>query len=154
MEDFTRYGAAWHPLRTPVGVLRARASRLGSTLQADVGDVDALASAIGADLWMVALSADSLSNPARYGTPAVRALAAVLARSAGIPRVSADSIVVNQWATDEMLLRCEHYVAHIGRYDLSVAEVLGRVVADLWQGSADRRIQSAVAALLSVSSEA
>jgi hypothetical protein len=147
MSSITKFGAPWRPPRAASNVLRARASRFGLTLCGPLDDVEALASAVGADLWMTALSARTLDNPSRYGTPGVIALSAVLSRASGTPRpliqAPSDSLL---WAPDDVVLRLDTYLDVIYSLNMSPESVLTKVSSDLSYGSSDHRLATAATA--------
>lgn len=148
MSSVTKFGAPWRPPRAAANVLRARASRFGLTLCKSLDDTESIVSAIGADLWMTALSARTLDNPSRYGTPAVVALSAVLSRSAGTPRpmlqVPSDSLL---WAPDEVVIQCDVYLDVIYSLNMSPEDILTRVSSDLTYGASDHRLATAATAV-------
>jgi hypothetical protein len=96
---------------------------------------------------MTALSARTLDNPSRYGTPGVIALSAVLSRASGTPRpliqAPSDSLL---WAPDDVVLRLDTYLDVIYSLDMSPESVLTKVSSDLSYGSSDHRLATAATA--------
>lgn len=142
----TRFGAPWFPPRAAAAVLRARSLRYSIANLTEVSDENAAASVIGADMWMLATRANTLDNPMRYGTPAVLALTASLARSAGWPRQAPASMLSTAWPTDEMLIAAESYEQWLIELDLPVGLVFSLAIEDLEHGSSDTRLAQAIQA--------
>lgn len=142
----TRFGAPWFPARAAAAVLRARSLRYSISNLTEVSDEDAAASVIGTDMWMLATRANTLDNPMRYGTAAVLALTASLARSAGWPRQAPASTLSTAWPTDEMLIAAESYEQWLIELDLPVGLVFSLAIEDLEHGSSDPRLAQAIQA--------
>jgi hypothetical protein len=143
----TRFGAPWSAPRTAVAVLRARAQRFGDSRLTGVSEIDAAAAVVGVDMWMLAVGATSLDNPARYGTSAVLALSALLARAAGWAKSPTQTLAPQGWPTDSMLSAAEDYEEWVASVDLPLTQVFARSVADLERGAADPRLARAAQAL-------
>lgn len=143
----TRFGAPWSTPRVAAAVLRARAQRFGDSRLTGVSDIDAAASVIGVDMWMLAVGATSLDTPARYGTSAVLALSALLARAAGWAKSPMSALSPQGWPTDAMLTAAEDYEEWVASVDLPLAQVFASAVADLERGAADPRLARAAQAL-------
>lgn len=144
----TRFGSPWSPLRATVAVLRARATRYGYPLGIGVDDIDAAAAVVATDMWMAVLKATSLENPARYGTPAVRSLAAAIARAAGFPQrpeVLPHNAV--SWPTDEILKTVDEYMIWVESLGLPREAVFLKAAGDLSHGSLDTRLLGAAQVL-------
>lgn len=128
-------------------MLRARASRYSGMALSEVSDMDAAAAVIGVDMWMLAVGARTLDNPARFGTPAVMALSASLARAAGWPRKIPSAPLSPSWPTDEQLVAADQYEVWLAETNLPVGLVLSLSLSDLSHGATDPRLAAAVEAL-------
>jgi hypothetical protein len=148
----TAFGSSRRSPIAAAALLRATAAAAGAGLR-DASDVDLVAATIAAECWMSALNAKSLAQPVRYGTPAVAALAALLARAAGIAEVQeCPALAAAEQDVDKI-----RQVEMLGGWAVQLLgveapEVLRRAAADLSAGSLDFRLE-AMAGLLIIVAE-
>lgn len=126
--ELTRFGALWAPPEVACRPLRALAARHGVSL-APVTDVDAAAAVLAVDAWMLLVGASRLSDPYRYGEPAVRVLSAALSRAAGaapacVSEVQVEGVRLTSHPTD-----LERHVRMLP--DRDRGEVVRRAASDL-----------------------
>jgi hypothetical protein len=145
--SITAFGSSRHSPIAAAALLRATAAAAGARLH-DASTVDLVAATIAAECWMSALNAKNLTQPVRHGTAAVAALAALLARAAGIAEVQDCPAL----AGAEQDVKMIHQVENLAKWATTVvgvdaSEVLRRAAADLSAGSNDSRLE-AMAGLL------
>lgn len=147
----TSFGSLWLPANRAVSALRAHALRHGAELRPAPLPVTAPA-VIAADLWMRALGADTLTTPARFGSPAVAALSAILARAAGHPEHQ-PAQVAPATCPEGWLVAVELYREWTQRIGVATSYTLKTAAADLAHGAADPTLAAASALLVTASEE-
>lgn len=146
----TRYGAMADFPGSACSVLRAKAAAHGIELE-KASPVNLTAAAIGAEAWSVICRTSSLDTPSRYGPSAVRALAAILTRSAGQSLDDEEWIPTGKCATSPELIRAAEShgrwaLKNLAPEDASLA--LRRAARDLY--TEDESTFSSYAQLLTI----
>lgn len=145
----SRYGSGSEKPDLACAVLRARAMAHGLDLRL-AEKIDLAAAAVGADAWMLLCNTASFELPRQHGEPAVRSLAAILARSAGHSGASMDIQAERCASAPELLVAAESH----GRWAHRVVgeqapEALRRAAFDLAAAGPKSRFSS-YAELLSI----
>jgi hypothetical protein len=91
--DSTAYGASTRTIETAVSVLRARGA-IHAHPTVPAAPLTSAVAVVGAEMWCTVTESSSLAQPARHGTPACTALAAVIGRACGTAPVGRCDAVV------------------------------------------------------------
>ena len=149
MKQITAFGSLRHNPTSASALLRARAAAAGATLR-EADKIDLVASTIGAECWMFTVKASSLNQPVRHGSDAVAALAAILARAAGLAEVQECPPLDRAELDTKKIQQVEQLVLWVNNMvPGSVHEVFRRAAADLSAGTPDLRFE-AMAGLLNI----